>query len=70
MMIKRYNTKAEEIEAFIAERKKEYSESIRHYILKEEREGNLNDEDVASLARCDAKVHLLELIGRHFYNWE
>ena len=70
MMIKRYNTKAEEIEAFIIERKKEYAESLNYYILKEEQEGRLNEEDIASSARCDAKIHLLELIGRHFYNWE
>ena len=63
-------TKAEEIEAYIIERKKEYSESVRYYILKEEREGTINDEDVASLARCDAKVQLLEQIGSAFFNWE
>jgi hypothetical protein len=63
-------TKAEEIEAYIAERKKEYSESVRYYILKEEREGKLNDEDVASSIRCDAKVYLLEQIGSTFFNWE
>ena len=63
-------TKAEEIEAYIIERKKEYSESVRYYILKEEREGTINDEDVASLARCDAKVQLLEQIGSTFFNWE
>ena len=63
-------TKAEEIEAYIAERKKEYVESLNYYILKEEREGTLNDEDRNSSARCDAKVHLLEDMGSTFFNWE
>ena len=63
-------TKAEEIEAYIAERKKEYSESISYYILKEEREGKLIDEDMESLSRCDARIRLLEQIGSTFFNWE
>lgn len=64
-----HKQKLEEIENFLASRKKEYAEDIRRYIEQEET-GSLGDEGKLYQQMAESGILFVEEMGNRFFNWE
>ena len=61
--------KLEEIESYLAARKRELADDIRFYIEQEEA-GKLDEEGRCHQQAAESSILLLEKIGNTFFNWE
>jgi len=61
-----HKQKLEEIETFLAERKREYAKDIRNHIHKSE----LDEVEAIQLQMAECNILLIEQLGTEFFNWE
>jgi hypothetical protein len=64
-----HKQKLEEVEAFLAERKREYVDVLRFYIQHQDAELPL-DEAELNLQLAEAGILFIEELGNRFFNWE
>jgi len=64
-----HKEKLEEIEVFLAEQKRAYTDDMRFYIEQEEA-GLLKEEGKIHKQMVEASILFIEGMGNRFFNWE
>jgi len=64
-----HKQKLEEIEAFLTERKRAYTDDARFY-MEQEAAGNLDEEGKIYQQMAEAGILFVEEMGNRFFNWE